>query len=319
MEDNPCTSTDADQCTEVVEQKKIKKTCGGKNCCVPQCLNNSLRNPELSFYSIPKDEKLKRKWHKVLKTKGLLEIKHYYRVCSAHFPDGKKKNINNGPTILTNCGSNQPRERVLRKPDSPLPDEPHNTSFEDIFECSNRTPKDNMATENTNISSLTDELITSNFSQHVNITSEHDMLTENAELKEQVKQLESKCTSLEKDLETYKTSSQQYLFRMERFIGSDSDFRFYTGFPDYATFNIFFDYLSPACTSLIYYGSNTGEITTAKQKKCGKKRSTSPEQELFMVLARLRCGFLQQDLAHRFGISCMHACIPNLDYLADIS
>jgi hypothetical protein len=83
------------------------------------------------------------------------------------------------------------------------------------------------------------------------------MLTENAELKEQVKQLESKCTSLEKDLETYKTSSQQYLFRMERFIGSDSDFRFYTGFPDYATFKIFFDYLSPACTSLIYYGSNT--------------------------------------------------------------
>ena len=36
--------------------------------------------------------------------------------------------------------------------------------------------------------------------------------------------------------------------------------------------------------------------------------STSPEQELFMVLGRLRCGFLQQDLAHRFGISCMHVC-----------
>jgi hypothetical protein len=42
------------------------------------------------------------------------------------------------------------QERVLRKPDSPLPDEPH-ASFEDISERSNTTPKDNMATENTDI------------------------------------------------------------------------------------------------------------------------------------------------------------------------
>jgi hypothetical protein len=68
------------------------------------------------------------------------------------------------------------------------------------------------------------------------------MLTENAKLKEQVKQLESKCTyPFEKDLETYKTSSQQYLFPMERFIGSDSDFRFYTGFPDYAIHIQYYD------------------------------------------------------------------------------
>ena len=32
---------------------------------------------------------------------------------------------------------------------------------------------------------------------------------------------------------------QQKLFRLERFIASDHEFRFYTGFPDYATFKVF--------------------------------------------------------------------------------
>ena len=75
------------------------------------------------------------------------------------------------------------------------------------------------------------------------------------------------------------------LFRIERFIGSDSDFRFYTGFPNYMTFKAFFDYLSPACNHLIYHGSNTVPITDECQAKRGKERSLSPEQELFLVLS----------------------------------
>jgi hypothetical protein len=82
-------------------------------------MNNSMQNPELSFYSIPKEETLKRKWHNIFKTKGLLDIKQYYRVCSAYFPDGKKTYINNIPTILTTSVSEKPRRQVVRKPDSP--------------------------------------------------------------------------------------------------------------------------------------------------------------------------------------------------------
>ena len=93
---------------------------------------------------------------------------------------------------------------------------------------------------------------------------------------------------------------------MERFIGSDSDFRFYTGFPDYSTFKAFFNYLLPACNHLIYRGSTTRPINSNTQRKCGKQRSIYPEQELFLVLSRLRCGFLLQDLAHRYGMSPAH-------------
>jgi hypothetical protein len=103
----------------------------------------------------------------------------------------------------------------------------------------------------------------------------------------------------EEDIEKVQSSA----FRLERFISSDSDFRFYTGFPNYSSFKAFYDYLSPACEHLVYHGSKTAPITSESQKKCGKQRSMSPEQELFLVLTRLRLGLLLQDIAHRFNMS----------------
>ncbi len=73
----------------------------------------------------------------------------------------------------------------------------------------------------------------------------------------------------EEDTEKVKLSA----FRLERFIGSDGDFRFYTGFPNYSIFKAFYDYLSPACEHLVYHGSNTAPITSESQIKCGKQRS----------------------------------------------
>ena len=118
-------------------------------------------------------------------------------------------------------------------------------------------------------------------------------------LKEEYKQLEAKYDRDTKEM-------KNCLFRLERFISSDIDFKFYTGFPDYTTFKAFFNYLSPECCHLNYHGSTTAPILSDTQKKCGKQRSLSPEEELFMVLSRLRCRFLGQDLAHRYGISPSH-------------
>ena len=60
---------------------------------------------------------------------------------------------------------------------------------------------------------------------------------------------------------------EQCLFRMERFIGSDTYFRLYTGFTDYFTCKAFFNYLSPACNHLIYRGSTTRPINSNTQIK----------------------------------------------------
>ena len=70
---------------------------------------------------------------------------------------------------------------------------------------------------------------------HENTSTETDI----GKLKEQIKFLEAKCKSWENSHASYVTSSEQYLFRLERFISSDRDFQFYASFPDYETFKFF--------------------------------------------------------------------------------
>ena len=85
--------------------------------------------------------------------------------------------------------------------------------------------------------------------------------------------LETEKLQLEKQHEEDIEKVQLSAFRLERFIGSDSDFRFYAGFPNYSSFKAFYGYLSPACEHLMYHGSNTAPITSESQIKCGKQRS----------------------------------------------
>ena len=70
----------------------------------------------------------------------------------------------------------------------------------------------------------------------------------------------------------------------------------------------FFYYLSPACNNLIYYGYSNGTETVviSEHKKSGRARTLSPEQELFIVLVRLCCGLLLEDVAHLFNFSFSH-------------
>ena len=53
----------------------------------------------------------------------------------------------------------------------------------------------------------------------------------------------------------------------------------------------------------MHAGTKNSQHTTETQAKRGVPRSLTPEQELFMVLVRLRCGLLGLDAANRFGIS----------------
>ena len=85
---------------------------------------------------------------------------------------------------------------------------------------------------------------------------------------------------------------KQCMFRLERFLSSDTDFRFYTGFPDYTTFKDFFNYLSPECCHLNYNRSATTQIVSDVQKKHGKARSLSPEEKLFMACPGYVVDFL---------------------------
>jgi UDP-2,3-diacylglucosamine pyrophosphatase LpxH len=53
----------------------------------------------------------------------------------------------------------------------------------------------------------------------------------------------------------YELSSkyEQCVLRIEHVLASGTNFKFYTGFHDYATFKVFFDFLQPACNINFYY------------------------------------------------------------------
>ena len=109
--------------------KNVRKKKGGTTCCVPQCKNNNMKNPDISFYQFPRESSVKETWLILLGVKKQRLKSH--QVCSLHFPGGKKtlnslptmpmslcrqtKNSRNSPCPkLKNCTSVQPTEENLQ-------------------------------------------------------------------------------------------------------------------------------------------------------------------------------------------------------------
>ena len=76
-------SNELDRSNNVASQASQSSASGGITCFVPMCYNNSKRNPSLSFYVIPKDQALRKKWLHMIS-------RNFHRVCPAHFTGGRK-------------------------------------------------------------------------------------------------------------------------------------------------------------------------------------------------------------------------------------
>ncbi|XP_043563018.1 THAP domain-containing protein 11 [Chiloscyllium plagiosum] len=93
----------------------------GFTCCVPGCYNNSHRDRELRFYTFPKDEEQRRLWLQNISRTGVTGcFSTFYpttghRVCSAHFPGGRKTYSVKVPTIFPLRGVNERKIRRSRK------------------------------------------------------------------------------------------------------------------------------------------------------------------------------------------------------------
>lgn len=91
---------------------------------------------------------------------------------------------------------------------------------------------------------------------------------------------------------------------------NDEKTRFYTGYPNYVTFMLFFQtFMKHGAAKLNYWegqkrslGDKNGGDHLAKP---GRKRRLRPIDEFFMVCVRLRLGLLQEHLGDVFGVSVM--------------
>nr|XP_005992852.1 PREDICTED: THAP domain-containing protein 11 [Latimeria chalumnae] len=93
----------------------------GFTCCVPGCYNNSHRDKELHFYTFPKDESQRSLWLKNISRAGVsgcfstFQPTTGHRVCSVHFPGGKKTYSIRVPTIFPLRGVNERRGRRFKR------------------------------------------------------------------------------------------------------------------------------------------------------------------------------------------------------------
>ena len=101
-------------------------------------------------------------------------------------------------------------------------------------------------------------------------------------------------------------STQLPPFRIELFADNDEAIQFYTGFESFHLLMLCFNFLGEAADHLQYRGSTVKN--NAQPETRGAPRFLSPLNEFFLVLCRLRCALLVQDLAYRFGISHSTVC-----------
>ncbi|KAL1487063.1 hypothetical protein MTO96_008366 [Rhipicephalus appendiculatus] len=91
-------------------------------------------------------------------------------------------------------------------------------------------------------------------------------------------------------------------FTVEQFKDCDEDVLFYTGLPSYNHFKKLLVYLNPGDDGCNVLRSERAESSEPRSSR-GRKRKLSTENELFLVLVRLRLGLFEDDLAHRFCIA----------------
>ena len=244
-----------------VESTTTTKYRGGITCCDPLCNNNSLKNKNLSFYIIPKESNLRKKWLSLISRKNFVPSTSH-RVCSVHFTGGKKTYMNNCPSLL----SKQVKDNIKKTRITV------NSSIgykRKIDEIENEKNDVNFSFEETEPEKLKKEIII---------------------LKDKLNIIKTKKKEMKNIIMNQNHTINQLKFTVDRFKHNQAHFKFYTGFESYNLFKVLLEYLEPAASKLIYWGSNTNieKTTDFNYNKKGRGRIMSSKSELFLVLTRFR-------------------------------
>lgn len=133
----------------------------------------------------------------------------------------------------------------------------------------------------------------------------YEVMVENPELADMCHRFEEYKSKADK-LDKMNDSAQ--ILSLDNVKDNPKLMKYYTGLPDYIVFLALFNYLKPKAECMKYpYGERTMQHSHFEDKgmsrRPGRQRGTTLDQELFMVLVRLKLGLPSTDTAIRFGIS----------------
>ena len=310
------------------------------NCCVPLCTNNFRNSPNLSFYRIPKDSKLQKKYVVLIRNKNLKLKSGNTRICSAHFEGGEKLSRNHLPSIFPWNKEHSKRRTIsrVRREDlvkrakdegRPELEEILSTRDNTINACSSieETDHEQLKAENKELRYDTDNIVPhpehfvnhsinacSSMEENVDLLShqesDHEQLkAENKELRCNLEELKLKLKQLEVELESVKIENKylrqdNYKLKHPTFditkYKEDGNIAFYTGFPNWDTFMLCYNMIKDSASAISF-----GQYKKKGREESiiGRPRSLSIFEEFTLVMMRLRLGLFEKDLGHRFGIS----------------
>ena len=203
---------------------------GGFTCCVPGCFSNSNRDVDLSFYVIPKGKSkekilLRKKWLHMISQKDF-QLTDRHRVCSKHFVGGRKTYMNNVPTLVPNMKGKENLEKrqvINRKPVDSLPVDSQE-HFDDVFGSDDDEKSD-----------------VSECNAPAPFEGKKEKLLERIKALEiENKSLKSANDKASEQIVFLEHKINEKEFCVENFKNNSKLFRFYTGIPDYTTFEIVF-------------------------------------------------------------------------------
>ena len=262
---------------------------------------------EPPFYLFPfpterKDNYTRQKWASIVNRKNVSENwtpKEDSRVCSEHFVGGKPTPTNPYPTLKLGYTPHKP---ITSRP--PPKDRP---PLSEVIPAKrtkliNKTDVSDESASPIHDCDVVEDIPCEKPQDVVNsVESECDKI---ALLEAKIKELEIKLSSDEKS----KVHVPTKRFDLCAVMKSDAKVKFYTGFPNVASFNVIYQCILPHLHKVRYWKGPKRLCNPLKQKNRFSKniRTLTPKEEMVMCLMKLRMGLLNEDIADRFGVSTTH-------------
>lgn len=112
----------------------------------------------------------------------------------------------------------------------------------------------------------------------------------------EISDLKDAATITSEKIQELETSLRISRFSLERFSKDNRLIKFYTGFPTYEHFTLFFELVKPTADTMTYvYASGVGKSRPGVRK-------LQLIDELFLFCVRIRLGLFELDLSQRFNI-----------------
>ena len=303
------------------------------HCCVPLCTRKGYRDEEtgekVSYFKFPTEERLKKLWiYAIRRDEGKnFQVSKNTKVCSRHFKSDDLKKSLNGVVSLKNgavpsvfawkrsspCKRPPPTPRISSMATSVSQNLNENISELVESACSSESLETLECSSNSHLSPEMEAQQTATkldlqSKENLEIARLKKLLADTIEIKET---LESEVLSLKANIALVKQKCEQlekHVFSFDNIKTDDSLLTFYTGFPNVQTMMALYEYLDPGVNGMnIKYWlpgqDNSQKAAAGNSVKQGGPRTLTPSDEFFLVMYRLRQGFVEMHLAHLFKIS----------------